>query len=699
MSLTVFPVILVSSGSGAASTANPPASGAGPATAVGGTKARTRNAASQSQIGFFESSAPDLSGISTDGSHVLFVETASGRRFSRIDTKKDTQQSVTGDMTNGDATLSNTDTTGWTAGDVVKVAGAAAAGADLYTTVASVTDGTNAELSDTAGSNVTGAAVVNPKQVKVENASFQITSDIDWAIGGKLASVWADTGYTQLVDDGSSTGDAAPGWTIEFQSAHAESSANTAVRCAGDSTIGRITIRGASGAATRPLITTTNGTLGLILRAGGLDFSDFDIRNTTSSAAYVIRAFAGNYHSFRRLKVYSTGATKATTGITTISKNTVEGCEIYDVKTGVSGAEINTQNNYIHDCSTQGILDSSVVPQLIANNLIVDCDIGITTASASRLPTIFNNIIDTCTTGIKISDDQNVSTGGNCVCQNNVIVNCTTGLHFDNAAWTPAWASYYASMQFRNNCYWNNTTHIAFNSTAATPGDDFDGDYVASAEPFTVATKSARKSAGNWTLNVAEVAKGFPTANVGFTAATRSYVDPGVQRIGTASGLGLTAANLRTNTVVDDVVGSLVVPGAASGSGTLAKDAGGRVSGNCAKLTPSSTSTYMYWDFFVYVSGNECKLSFYYKSFKDGASSFNGTVKVSWWDSDDPAESPPPLLNGTDISGTYDETDWYQWESAAKTPAAEGLCRVRIEVVDGSNSGGVYIDDIAVTDT
>lgn len=147
-------------------------------------------------------------------------------------------------------------------------------------------------------------------------------------------------------------------------------------------------------------------------------------------------------------------------------------------------------------------------------------------------------------------------------------------------------------------------------------------------------------------------------------------------------------------------VAEVVVPGKASGSLTLAKETGENArggSGTCAKLTPTSASAYGYWDFFVYVSA-ECKLSFYYKSFKDTGDAFNGTVKVSWWDSDDAFEDPPPLLNAADISGNFDDT-YRLYESAAMTPAAEGLCRVRIEIVNGTQSGGIFVDDIAVTDT
>lgn len=145
---------------------------------------------------------------------------------------------------------------------------------------------------------------------------------------------------------------------------------------------------------------------------------------------------------------------------------------------------------------------------------------------------------------------------------------------------------------------------------------------------------------------------------------------------------------------------AVAATGVARGSATLAKETGANArggSGTCAKLSPTSVSLWGYWEFFVKVPAGEFKLSFYYKSFHTTAA-WNGTLKVSLWDSDDPDESPPPLLDNVDVAGTYDAT-YRLWESAAKTAAAEGLCRVRIAILNGSDSGGVYLDDLAVTAT
>jgi hypothetical protein len=75
MSLTVLPII--SFGSGGSDTA---ASGAGPATALAGTVGAVTSASATATIG----DAVDLSGVAVDGSAVLWIQTASGRQFSRI---------------------------------------------------------------------------------------------------------------------------------------------------------------------------------------------------------------------------------------------------------------------------------------------------------------------------------------------------------------------------------------------------------------------------------------------------------------------------------------------------------------------------------------------------------------------------------------------------------------------------------------
>jgi len=81
------PVITFSNASGS----DTAASGAGPATALSGTSA------SYSGSVFTLDGSPDLSGVATDGSHVIWVQTSSGRQFFTINAVDDGTDTVTVD--------------------------------------------------------------------------------------------------------------------------------------------------------------------------------------------------------------------------------------------------------------------------------------------------------------------------------------------------------------------------------------------------------------------------------------------------------------------------------------------------------------------------------------------------------------------------------------------------------------------------
>lgn len=445
-----FPVILVDSVNGSAS---PNASGAGPSTAVTGSSAAHTGGVSSTTITFTNS--PNLSGVNNDGSHAIYLVTASGRRFSKI----------------------------------------------------------------TGVDNVA-------KTVTTEDA-FNIASGsaVSYAIGGKLASLWG-TGYVRLVDDGSSSGDAKGGWTIEFQNAHAETQSSTEFRASGDTTNGLLTVRGISSASTRPVITTSY-LWGLMLRSNYALFKDFDIKQTAAST-YVVRAFAGSAYELKGLRLYSTASPKASYGVQASNGMLIADCVIYDCDVGVlANSECFVENCYIRDCVTTGVDLSGTVPGSVEGCIFVDCPTGIA-HSSSRKSHIVGNVFDTCTTGIKFSSAPSNGQGP-VMCQNNVMVNCTTGLHVNVSGQTQksieaAWWSY-----FKNNAFWNNTTHYKVDSTSVT-ATTLDGFVITSSEPFTTATKASRKTAGAWVGTTELKAVGFPTVGPLDATASRSYVDIGLQR-------------------------------------------------------------------------------------------------------------------------------------------------------------------------
>lgn len=446
-----YPTIKVSSVSGSAA---PNASGAGPSTALTGTSNATSNGATPSVITL--GGSPDLSGVATNGTHAIYLDTAAGRRFSKITGVDNTAKTVT--------------------------------------------------VEDT----ITAANCTNRS----------------WAIGGMLSSLWG-TGYARLVDDGSSSGDAKAGWTIEFQSGHTETQSTTDIRVGGNTTDGPLVICGAAGAATRPLITTTY-TFGVIVRAQCV-LRDFDIRTTVSGNTYVLRDFIGACE-FRRLRVYSTGATKATRGIDLLAGSRVYSCEVYDCLHGVYTMDNDIQviNSCIRDCATAGIYVSSTVPGEVIGNLIVDCGVGLDVPTgASRFPYVAHNVFDTCTTGYRNASA--VPTNRSGMCASNIFANCTTGLLLSNAAMTEKYFTFHFFASFKSNAFWNNTTHFTLNATS-TAVTVMEGGFTPSAEPFTTATKAARKTAGDWSQTTETKAVGFPAEVVGLQAVTRSHLDVGLQR-------------------------------------------------------------------------------------------------------------------------------------------------------------------------
>jgi len=247
-------------------------SGAGPAVGVNGTKAHTRVGVSSPRVGLFETSAVTLSLVAVDGSHAVRLASVSGRKWAKITAKKESRQSTTGDMTASSAVLSNLgSTTSMSVDDPISVAGAGAAGGTLYSEISSVDSGTQVTLKDNASGTVTGAAVLDPERVTIEDSLNLGTTDIAWGIGGRRDDPWASAN-TQLFSDYKA------GWVLELLAINGTytTTSTRILTVSGNVTDGRIRIRGAG--ATRPRITANNSTSPFTLRAVGYDFSylDFD---------------------------------------------------------------------------------------------------------------------------------------------------------------------------------------------------------------------------------------------------------------------------------------------------------------------------------------------------------------------------------------------------------------------------------------
>jgi len=140
-------------------------------------------------------------------------------------------------------------------------------------------------------------------------------------------------------------------------------------------------------------------------------------------------------------------------------------------------------------------------------------------------------------------------------------------------------------------------------------------------------------------------------------------------------------------------IGKPIMGGTTEGEVTLSKETGAAArggSGTCAKLLPLSTTAYGYWDFYVPVTAATAfTMSFWYWC----TSGFNGQIKVTTYDTDQVA-----VLDASRDVGETADGDWHQYAGFEVTPTATGLCRVRVEVLQGAHSAAdvIYIDDIAV---
>ena len=137
--------------------------------------------------------------------------------------------------------------------------------------------------------------------------------------------------------------------------------------------------------------------------------------------------------------------------------------------------------------------------------------------------------------------------------------------------------------------------------------------------------------------------------------------------------------------------GTLIVGGTASGSLTLTKATGSVCyggSGTCALLTPTSTSNYGYWWFYVPVTNSTAFTLSFYNSISAG---WNGVLNATIFDTNQTTS----LFSS--VVPTVDDGNYHQFTCTQVTPTGTGLCLVGIGAQNGTSSGFFYIDQVAVT--
>lgn len=440
-----FPTILFNSSTGSDTTA----SGAGPSTSISGSTGRTRSAAGELKFGLF-GATDDLSGVAVDGSAVLYmaISTAGQRNFSTIAATRNVRDTTTGNITSGAAVLSALgSTSGWAVGDVIKVTGAAAAAADLYSTILTVDSGTQVTLNNNAGTSVTGNAVENPKQFTLTTSQGVNTGTTNtaWAVGGKRATC-SGTNSRKLAENNGAAGDAMPGWTLRMESGFTDTFAATlSWRRSGDYVSGPIIFEGDPAAGTIPILTfSNNGTAFVFNFSSLMVIENFEMRNTNGSktASIALSSASSRAIAYRKIKInHSTNNFwKAITFTSVGFASSIQDCTLAhtaNVGLEIGSATIEVLNTRIHNTgAVAGVLLTGGGGQpLFMDCLIHDCvGDGIrSTKNAGSLDafgfTLIHSTIDNCSgDGIEITAASNQFGALHVVLLNNNITNNASGV-------------------------------------------------------------------------------------------------------------------------------------------------------------------------------------------------------------------------------------------------------------------------------
>jgi Right handed beta helix region len=462
-----LPVILVNATGGS----DTQASGAGPSTALFGTTDASTDATG---LIVTLTAGTDLSGVLTDGSHVIFLNdtTAGARNFGKI--------------------------------------------------------------TATAGS---GGATPT---VTVSNAFGVSLTAKSWAIGGVRASVGSTTSL-KMFSNNSAAGDAMPGWVVEMQSGHAETvSVAVPMRRAGDAVDGPVTLRGESGAATMPILTSSaNGVL-IEFRASFNQVVDVEFRNTNATkTASVAVTWITSVMGCRVRGVRVTHATnkfwRGFVGATV--KMMVENCHVANcANIGIvssTGGGLKLIGSTVRNCGSHGVTLTAGVSSL--EHVITKCRIygnagdGINRnngASGSDSMTITHNTIHgNAGDGIQMDQPAASATSFSAVWveSNQITSNGGFGLNLSGTSMTAeAWQAFNNRMTHNNT--WNNTSGACNLSGVVENDADVDPSYTDAAN-------------GDFTIGAATRAVGYRTANW-FDFSSRPYFDIGSEQHQDAGGGG-----------------------------------------------------------------------------------------------------------------------------------------------------------------
>ena len=319
------PIIRINSASGSDTNE----SGAGPGDGITAGSALNGTSASWALLVVTLDGSPDLSAVATDGSHVIYLVTDSGRKFFTINAVDDTAKTVTVDDT-------------------------------------------------IAGS----------------------TSSLTWGIGGTRASLFSAA--TMVLTD--STPDVKSLWIIELASGHSETSAaRNWVYGAG------LTIRGESGAATRPILTQTSNAWTnemMVLKSNDQRIESLDFQVDTVTSASCIEP-AGTAAAL--VDIRATGVNGGTWHkvFEAMSGGLVTGCHIANCTTAV-------------EIQNQQWRNANILYNYFEGTGVIIVGTGSTTTTGMR---VVGNIINGGTTGLEFDNTRTDNIAGMTYIEGNTFYN------------------------------------------------------------------------------------------------------------------------------------------------------------------------------------------------------------------------------------------------------------------------------------
>ena len=377
------------------------------------------------------------------------------------------------------------------------------------------------------------------RSVGVSDAFGVSLSSQTWAIGGVRATI-AGTNSKKLFDNNASAGDAMPGWIIQMQDGHSETSISAVIqfRRAGDGTSGPIILQGESGAATMPILRFTHAGSGILLSGATSDhcwLRDFEIQSSqvTKTSVYGIEIAASDYNLIKGMKLAD-----ATYNL---------GRGIYVSSSCLSPQIVNCE---IANCTDDAIGGASLFSAVgmkiifcdIHDNTGLGIDLNVNASTQAYL--IWGNIIDTNAGGGIYSSSNATSlsiVGSPAIIQNTFYANTGDAIQLVQArSWNSA--------QIANNIFKDNTgyginpsstyntdaelqanlTRIYNNCFHNNTSGPYPGTITTLVSENEITTDPTFTDAPNrdFTVGANMKALGAPTDNVGLSS-NRSYVDIG----------------------------------------------------------------------------------------------------------------------------------------------------------------------------